>query len=59
VLGWIDCSAYVPEEYREWQSNPLIAEYVLNGIAYDKESRTLYITGKKWPMMYAIRVDWK
>ncbi len=28
---------------------------VLNGIAYDPESETFYITGKLWPKMYQVR----
>jgi len=59
VIGWVNCSAFVPKEYREEHNNPRIAEHVLNGIAYDKETRTLYITGKNWPVLYAIQVDWE
>ena len=29
---------------------------VLNGIAYDKESRKVYITGKFWPVLYEIKI---
>ncbi len=29
---------------------------VLNGIAYEKKSKTLLVTGKKWPFCYAIRI---
>ena len=57
VLGWIHCAAFVPKEYREEHNNPRLAECVLNGIAYDKETRTLYITGKNWPVLYEIRVE--
>lgn len=31
-------------------------EAVLNGIAYDAESRRLFVTGKLWPELYEIRV---
>lgn len=30
---------------------------VLNGIAYEKKSKTLLVTGKLWPALYAIRLD--
>jgi glutamine cyclotransferase len=30
---------------------------VLNGIAYEKKSRMLLVTGKRWPSLYAIRVE--
>ena len=59
VIGRINCSAFVPREYLEEHKNPRLAEHVLNGIAYDKETKTLYITGKNWPVMYELRVDWE
>lgn len=30
---------------------------VLNGIAYDKEKKTLYITGKLWPEVFEIKLN--
>ena len=42
---------------------PLVAENVgndpdavLNGIAWDPEARLLYVTGKNWPRLYALRL---
>lgn len=32
------------------------AERVLNGIAYDSERGTIWVTGKKWPKMFQIRL---
>ena len=29
----------------------------LNGIAYDKATRRIFITGKKWPRLYQIAVS--
>mmetsp|Transcript_40825 Transcript_40825/g.161719 ORF Transcript_40825/g.161719 Transcript_40825/m.161719 type:complete len:342 (-) Transcript_40825:501-1526(-) len=29
---------------------------VLNGIAYDEETKTLYITGKNWPVTYVVEI---
>jgi len=31
-------------------------EKVLNGIAYDKKTKLFFVTGKNWPMIYAIRI---
>ncbi|WP_207494093.1 glutaminyl-peptide cyclotransferase [Aridibaculum aurantiacum] len=30
---------------------------VLNGIAYDKEKNSLYITGKKWPLLFELKLN--
>jgi glutamine cyclotransferase len=30
--------------------------YVLNGIAYDSVKNSLYITGKKWPLLYEMKL---
>jgi glutaminyl-peptide cyclotransferase len=30
---------------------------VLNGIAYDSTSKTFFITGKRWPKMYQVRLN--
>lgn len=32
---------------------------VLNGIAYDKRDQSLYVTGKFWPNIYKIRLQYK
>lgn len=31
-------------------------DHVLNGIAYNRDSKTFYITGKLWPVMYEIKI---
>ena len=31
-------------------------DYVLNGIAYNPESKTFYVTGKLWPVLYEISI---
>ena len=51
VNAWIDLSSLWPVAQR-----PMPAEQVLNGIAYDKATRRIYITGKKWPRLYQISV---
>jgi glutamine cyclotransferase len=30
---------------------------VLNGIAYEKKSKTMLVTGKWWPALYAVRLS--
>ncbi|MFP4059676.1 MAG: glutaminyl-peptide cyclotransferase [Bacteroidales bacterium] len=50
VLARIDLKSIVPEGY---SGDP---DLVMNGIAYNPDSRTLYVTGKNWPILYEIRV---
>jgi glutaminyl-peptide cyclotransferase len=52
VVGRLDLSA-ITDEIKRMYSN--IQE--LNGIAYDKNSRALLITGKYWPKAYLIRLQ--
>ena len=53
VTGWLDFSGL-----RKQLSQPNHAE-VLNGIAYDKTTGHLLITGKRWPQMFEISVSKK
>lgn len=51
VLGWIDASplrGFVELE------NP--REDVLNGIAYDAQTKALYLTGKRWPKLFEVKI---
>ena len=50
VNAWIDLSSLFPAAQRMPPAD------VLNGIAYDKATRRIYITGKKWPRLYQITV---
>jgi glutaminyl-peptide cyclotransferase len=50
VLGWIDLTGLLGPFYQRQ------AEAVLNGIAYDREGRRLFVTGKLWPRIFEIRV---
>ena len=34
-------------------------ECVLNGLAYDDERQRVYVTGKCWPRLFQIEVDWE
>ncbi len=50
VTGWIDMSEINPD--------PTILKdyFVLNGIAYDKQTDHLFVTGKCWPKVYEIEL---
>ncbi len=50
VNAWIDLASLWPRNQRQPPAD------VLNGIAYDKSTRRIYVTGKKWPRLYQISV---
>jgi glutamine cyclotransferase len=50
VTGWIDLSGL------ETAAQRTDAENVLNGIAYDAAGDRLFVTGKRWPKLFQIRV---
>jgi glutamine cyclotransferase len=50
VKGWIDLTGLLGSEGRTGH------EDVLNGIAYDAASGRLFVTGKRWPRLFQIRV---
>jgi glutaminyl-peptide cyclotransferase len=47
VKGWIDLTGI-------YQSNN--PDDVLNGIAYDSQTKSLFVTGKEWPNLYQISI---
>ncbi len=49
VLGWIDMRNLIPAANRD-------REAVLNGIAYDAESKKIYVTGKNWPKLFQVEI---
>jgi len=51
VLAWLDLSPLVKSV------KGLAAEDVLNGLAYQREQKLLYVTGKHWPKLFAIRLQ--
>ena len=51
VNAWIDLSTLFPRSQRMPPADEL------NGIAYDKAARRIFITGKKWPKLYQITVS--
>jgi glutaminyl-peptide cyclotransferase len=50
VVGWIDCRGLLLPSDRTSQTD------VLNGIAYDAAGKRLFITGKRWPKLFEIRL---
>lgn len=50
VLGWIDLTGLRPAAQRGDDNA------VLNGIAYDAPRDRLFVTGKRWPTIYEIKI---
>ena len=51
VNAWVDLTNLFPQSQRTPPAD------VMNGIAYDKATRRIFITGKKWPRLYQIAVQ--
>jgi glutaminyl-peptide cyclotransferase len=51
VVGWIDLHGLL-----DAGTLPDAANDVLNGIAYDAEHDRLFVTGKRWPKLFEIRL---
>jgi glutamine cyclotransferase len=51
VVGVIDFSNLLPVTERRFDTD------VLNGIAYDPAGDHLYVTGKRWPKLYEVRLQ--
>ncbi len=50
ILGWLDASELYPAAQRPSR------EHVLNGIAFDKATGKLYLTGKNWPKLFEVQL---
>jgi glutaminyl-peptide cyclotransferase len=51
IVGWIDCTGLLPpSDHVEGYTD------VLNGIAYDAAGDRLFVTGKRWPKLFEIRL---
>ena len=48
VEATVDCTGLLPEKLRTRNTD------VLNGIAYDKASGKIWLTGKNWPRLYEV-----
>lgn len=50
VTGWIDLTGILGSEIPSGSGN------VLNGIAYSEQDRRLFVTGKRWPLLFEIEL---
>ena len=50
VLGYIDLKGILPPADRDAETD------VLNGIAYDSKGNRIFVTGKRWPKLFEIKV---
>ena len=50
VIAYIDLTGILPEQDRNSGAE------VLNGIAYDKNNKRIFVTGKRWPKLFEIRI---
>ena len=50
VTAWIDLTGLLNEPITELKGN------ILNGIAYDKKDKRLFVTGKLWPKIFEIEI---
>lgn len=51
VVRWIDMRDLMDHQV-DWSE-----ENVLNGIAYDKDNKRLFVTGKRWPYIYEVELE--
>jgi glutamine cyclotransferase len=59
VTGVIDLAGlldYAPAAHAKAAAEAQISPDVLNGIAYDEATERLYVTGKRWPTVFAIQL---
>jgi glutamine cyclotransferase len=50
VLGYIDLKGILPSSERNAETD------VLNGIAYDNKGNRIFVTGKRWPKLFEIKI---
>ena len=50
IIGKVDLSGLLKKEHRKPHTD------VLNGIAYDKDKRRIFVTGKNWPKLFEIEI---
>ena len=53
---WPDGDVVMAQQFFKDQIVPGRTD-VLNGIAYDSSSKRLFITGKRWPKMFEVRLN--
>jgi glutaminyl-peptide cyclotransferase len=50
IRRWFDFAGLLPEKNRDLETD------VLNGIAYDSDQDRLFVTGKRWPTLFEVRL---
>lgn len=50
VIEFLNFRGYIPKGFEN------DVDHVLNGIAWDAASGTVYLTGKNWPVLYELRI---
>jgi glutaminyl-peptide cyclotransferase len=50
VIAYINLKGLLPESEKNYDTD------VLNGIAYDEAGGRIFVTGKRWPKLYEIRI---
>lgn len=56
VVGWLDLRDLLARLPATAMLDP--RDDVLNGIAYNRDTGHLYVTGKRWPLLFELSVDW-
>lgn len=56
VIAFLDMADIIAQE-SQFHPGGLPQEAVLNGIAYDPETETFWITGKHWRRLYQLQID--
>ena len=57
VLGRLDFTGLLEQAGYNYPEQWVEAGNVLNGIAYDAAKNTFYITGKRWPLIFEVRLN--
>lgn len=50
VEGRVDCAGLLPQQLRDYRTD------VLNGIAWNPDTKKLYLTGKYWKRLYEVKL---
>lgn len=53
VDGVVDCTGLLPQKLKTPDTD------VLNGIAYDRDTGKIYLTGKNWPLLFEVEIEEK
>ena len=51
VIAYINLKGILPDSERKEDTD------VLNGIAYDPDGKRIFVTGKRWPKLYEIKIN--